>query len=147
MSLEDVIIALTTELKRYNDRNETARISLDGSTTTKVETPKAEKPATKAAPAKAAAEAGKAIEAEAPTPGGKDSPFTEADMKTAVTALVNAGNKSAGNDKAGREIAFGVLQPYGAKNVSTIKPEDYAKVHAALTVKLAEVTAAAELAG
>lgn len=68
-------------------------------------------------------------------------------IKQAVIALVNAGNKAAGNDKAGREHAGAVLAPFGAKNVSTIKPEDYAKVLEALQAKQKAIEDEAALTG
>lgn len=109
------------------------------------------------------APAGKATKAVKDTPAPKtetpaetvkeevkaDTPpaVTQDEVKAAVIALVNAGNKAAGNDKTGREYAGAVLQPFGAKNVSTIKPEDYAKVLEALKAKQKAVEDEAALVG
>jgi len=70
--------------------------------------------------------------------------ITQDEIKIAVIALVNAGNKAASNETTGREYAAGILQPFGAKNVSTVKPEDYAKVLEALKAKTVAVLKAAE---
>lgn len=76
-----------------------------------------------------AAEVKAEVQAEAP----KGPTFEE--VKAAVIALVNAGNAAAGNDKTGREYAGAVLQSFGAPKVSSVKPEDYAKVLEALKAK------------
>jgi hypothetical protein len=101
---------------------------------------------TKDAPA--ATETPKTEAAKVETPKQPEAPaVTMEEVKQAVIGLVNAGNKAAGNDKTGREYAAAVLQPFGAKNVSTIKPEDYAKVVEALKAKQKAVEEEAALTG
>ena len=94
--------------------------------------PAADKPASKpraAKPASAPAASEPTVVAATATPtaapvAASTPAVTREQIANGVTALINGGK---------REAVAAILKEHGASNISTIKPEHYASVHAKLT--------------